>query len=285
MATIAENLYKLINIKGAIKEALYFVGQEVADKMEDWAQAIREVCNVPMSELGWENEEMIRNNIFVRQAVENGIILKTNLENTVINYIFYSVTANSVHFNNISRGEYFYFPRTNISYVKRLILTYVPCKGFPFLYLDNLEELNLKIQQAPEFKAYTPKLKTVTFQDSYSLQSIEYNSENVESYSQFCYSGSISQTYLLRDIKISGLGTKDMCDSIWFINSPNLGVNSENYPNARENLIYTLLESSYDRARAGYSIFTIALRQETFSLLTEEEITAITNKGYTITVA
>lgn len=284
MATIAENLSKLLNIKGAIKEALFYVGQEVADKMEDWAMAIKNICNVPMSELGWENEEMIRNNIFVRQAVENGIILKTNLENTVIDYIYYSVTGNSVHFNNISGGEYFYFPLTNISYVKKLSLTYIPCKGFPFLYLDNLEELSLKIQQAPEFKAYTPKLKTVTFQDSYSLQSIEYNSENVESYNQFCFSGSVSLTYLLREVKISGVGTKDICDSISFMKSQNLGVNSNNYPHARENLIYTLLESSYDRASAGYSVFTITLHQNTFNLLTEEEITAITNKGYTITI-
>lgn len=284
MATIAENLYKLLNIKGAIKEALFYVGQEVADKMEDWAQAIRNVCNVPMAELGWVSEEMIRNNIFVRQAVENGKILKTNLENTVIDYIYYSITSNSVHFNNISIGEYFYFPLTNISYVKRLSLTYIPCKGFPFLYLDNLEELSLKIQQAPEFKAYTPKLKKVTFLDSYSLQSIEYNSENVESYNQFCFSGSVSQTFLLREVKISGLGTKDICDSISFSSSPNLGVNSDNYPNAKENLVYTLLESSYDRASAGYRVFTITLRQETFNLLTEEEVTAITNKGYTIMI-
>jgi hypothetical protein len=252
--------------------------------MEDWAQAIREVCHVPLQELGWENEEMIRNNIFVRQAVENGKILKTNLENTVIDYIYYSVTNNSVHFNNISRGEYFYFPLTNISYVKRLSLTYIPCKGFPFLYLDNLEDLSLKIQQAPEFKAYTPKLKKVSFMDSYSLQSIQYNSENVESYNQSCFSGAVGQTYLLRDVKISGIGTKEECNSINFRTCPSLGVNSENYPNARENLIYTLLESSYDRATAGYSVFTITFRQETFNLLTEEEITAITNKGYTITV-
>jgi hypothetical protein len=282
--SIAEKLRKLLDIKAAIKEALFFVGQEVADKMEDWAMAIRNICNVPLQELGWENEEMQRNNIFVRQAIKNGEILKRNLENTLIDYIYYSVMDISVHFNNISRGEYFYFPLTNVSYVRRLALTYIPCKGFPFLYLDELEELNLKIQQSPEFKAYTPKLKKVTFMDSYSLQSIQYNSENVESYDQYCFGGSISRLYLLREVKISGIGTKEECNSINFKSCQSLGVNSENYPNARENLIYTLLESSYDRASAGYSVFTINLRQETFNLLTEEEITAITNKGYTITV-
>lgn len=282
--SIAEKLSKLLNIKAAIKEALYFVGQEVADKMEDWAMAIRNICNVPLQELGWENEEMQRNNFFVKQAIKNGKILKTNLENTFTDYIYYSVTNNSIHFNNINRGEYFYFPLANISQIRRLSLTYVPCKGFPFLSLDALEELSLKIQQAPEFKAYTPNLKTVTFLDSYSLKSIQYNSENVNSYNQYCFGGSISLLYLLREVKISGIGTKEECNSISFKFCPSLGVNSNDYPNARDNLIYTLLESSYDRANAGYSVFTITLSQETFNLLTEEEITAITNKGYTIAV-
>jgi hypothetical protein len=54
--------------------------------------------------------------------------------------------------------------------------------------------------------------------------------------------------------------------------------------NARQDLVDSLITNSFDRATAGYSVFTITLSQETYNLLTEEEITAITNKGYTIVV-
>ena len=51
---------------------------------------------------------------------------------------------------------------------------------------------------------------------------------------------------------------------------------------SRESVIYTLLTHSYDRAANGLSVGTITLHANTKAILTEEEIAAITAKGYTI---
>lgn len=50
----------------------------------------------------------------------------------------------------------------------------------------------------------------------------------------------------------------------------------------RQSLIDTLITYSYDRVAAGFSAATISLHANVKALLTEDEITRITNKGYTI---
>lgn len=65
---------------------------------------------------------------------------------------------------------------------------------------------------------------------------------------------------------------------------------SENWGNdakargARQSVIDTLITNSYDRAAAGWASVTLMLSTYTHSLLTDAERTAITAKGYTITV-
>lgn len=50
----------------------------------------------------------------------------------------------------------------------------------------------------------------------------------------------------------------------------------------RRSLIDSLITYSFDRATAGYGALTIQLNANVKALLTEDEITQITNKGYTI---
>lgn len=64
-----------------------------------------------------------------------------------------------------------------------------------------------------------------------------------------------------------------------FNNCPMWGTTDEE---ARQSVIYTLLTNSYDRAANGLSAATIQLHANTKAVLTEEEIAAITAKGYTI---
>jgi hypothetical protein len=100
--SIAENLSKLINIKGAIKEALFYVGQEVADKMEDWAMAIRNICNIPFENLGYTDEQTKHCRYIVKSAYEGGRELQKL--NTGENSLFYidNYNANSFFSPNLN---------------------------------------------------------------------------------------------------------------------------------------------------------------------------------------
>ena len=62
----------------------------------------------------------------------------------------------------------------------------------------------------------------------------------------------------------------------------NWGVNSDEIPDARQSLIDSLITYSFDRATAGYPTCTITLSTNTKALLTSDEISQITAKGFTI---
>ena len=65
-------------------------------------------------------------------------------------------------------------------------------------------------------------------------------------------------------------------------NIPNWGVNTDEIPDARQSLIDSLITYSFDRATAGYPTCTITLSDNTKALLTSEEISQITAKGFTL---
>lgn len=78
-------------------------------------------------------------------------------------------------------------------------------------------------------------------------------------------------------IKLYGIGEKH---TTWGFTSCLLwGTTDEE---SRQSVIYTLLTHSYDRAANGLSAGKITLHANTKAVLTEEEIAAITAKGYTI---
>ena len=65
-------------------------------------------------------------------------------------------------------------------------------------------------------------------------------------------------------------------------NIKNWGVNTSEIPDARQSLIDSLITYSFDRATAGYPTCEITLSSTTKALLTEEEKSQITAKGFTI---
>lgn len=285
MATIAENLSKLLNIKGAIKEALFFVGQDVADKMEDWAIAIRNVCNVPFENLGYDEEEAKFYKNWIKDAYANGKKIKDNAS-AITQLTLYSTQG--IPSLDLTYNDPVFFPNTsfpNASWVQlagnsniltlpnfELELGNFTLRQGSSLLLRGVKIIRIKNDSITSYSAFTD-----------TIESIYLNFLSVTAGNAIINESGALAYRRTTDIRIDNLGTQP--EHISFTAKSNLlGKNTKYYPNARANLVYTLLEGSFDRASAGYSVFTITLSQETFNLLTEDEITAITNKGYTITV-
>lgn len=287
MATIAENLSKLLNIKGTIKEALFFVGQEVADKMEDWAMAIREVCNVPFENLGYDEELSNMYKTTFRRAYINGKKLKDYLDNYngVINTA--EALRNSLGWDSGIIQDYIFLPQSDKLQGYNVIaangILSMPVITEKFLNYNNSFTRKIWRQNSPIIKITAPITNYGSGNNDLSLLKYieldaQYITDNID------ISSAVGQMYLLRVVKIKGLGTINTSTNLLLKVQHFVGVNNDEFPNARQYLVDTLLTNSFDRASAGYSVFTITLSQKTFNLLTENEITAITNKGYTITV-
>ena len=86
----------------------------------------------------------------------------------------------------------------------------------------------------------------------------------------------------LTEIYWKNFGNGSGYTNVSFKNSSKLGVNTTDYPNARQSLVDTLITYSFDRATAGYSTCTVTLSTTTKALLTQDEIAQITAKGFTI---
>ena len=100
---------------------------------------------------------------------------------------------------------------------------------------------------------------------------------NVKSYG-YMFNGN----NVLQDFIWNNLGDGQSVTSFDFSSSNKLGVNDDTYPNARQHLTDTFVTNSYDRASAGYSACKVSFKSNTKALFTEEEIAAMTAKGYTI---
>ena len=284
--SIAEKLRKLLDIKGAIKEALFFVGQEVADKMEDWAMAIRNVCNVPFENLGWSAEESRMLNKTLKNMYLNGIYSKDKLNGEVDSYPYLGIYkfpyvsklgdskldqySDMLNINNLAT------PFLKITYTKTVLNNY-NTKYTGAIYID------------VDFTQ--PIVFNNAFSNCASLVKLKMNVTNVTDFGDFINFNSIGSSNSLRSINLIGLGTQESASSITIRYAYNLGspFNNTNYndvlsTNARQDLVDSLLTNSFDRASAGYSVFTITLHQNTFNLLTEDEIDGITAKGYTLIV-
>lgn len=90
--------------------------------------------------------------------------------------------------------------------------------------------------------------------------------------------GSLSK---LRYMVLKNIGQSSL-KSWSFSSITNWGVNDDKYPDAKQSLLDTLITHSYDRASAGLGACTIKLSSTTKALLTDDEITQIATKGYTI---
>lgn len=81
------------------------------------------------------------------------------------------------------------------------------------------------------------------------------------------------------------IGMQSTNTSLSFKECARWGVTIEDHPlsiGAKESLIYSLIDHSFDRASAGYPTCTISLYTYTKEVLTDEEIAQITAKGFTI---
>lgn len=278
--SIAEKLRKLLNIKAAIKEALFFVGQEVADKMEDWSMAIREVCNVPFENLGYTEEQARHCRWLIKKAYTRGIAEKELAEG--VTNVYPQADSPLI------------IPNTKLTTGRLGALT--GSSNILFLCAEStLETEFIAIQN--RFTNFTyidikiPNCKKLLgFQDNQSLVYVKVDVSNVLDISNFLITNAVGASNNLRVVKIRGLGTQPE-SSEWnglkyknYVGIPFKDTEENLTTNARQDLVDTLITNSFDRASAGYSVFTITLSQATFNVLTEEEITAITNKGYTITV-
>jgi surface protein len=94
----------------------------------------------------------------------------------------------------------------------------------------------------------------------------------------FGYSSNTTCSYIL----LKDIGTNSACTTLDLTYARAWGVVDTDNPDARQSLIDSLLTYSFDRASAGYSNCTIKLYSTVKALLTQEEIDAITAKGYII---
>ena len=110
-----------------------------------------------------------------------------------------------------------------------------------------------------------------------SLDISSFDTSNVTNMNQmFRYCNNLTEIYW------KNFGNGSGYTSVDFGSSSKLGVNTTDYPNAKQSLIDTLITYSFDRATAGYSTCTVKLSSTTKALLTQDEIAAITAKGFTI---
>ena len=85
-----------------------------------------------------------------------------------------------------------------------------------------------------------------------------------------------------RYVLIKDIGTNSACTKLVIKELRCWGIDSEEVPDARQSLIDSLLNYSYDRRAAGYSDCTIQLYKDVKAVLSQEEIDAIQAKGYII---
>ena len=94
--------------------------------------------------------------------------------------------------------------------------------------------------------------------------------------------GMFNYCYILTELHWNNFGNGSGYTAVSFSNSSKLGVNTTDYPNARQSLVDMLATNSFDRASNGYSTCTITLHANTKAVLTSDEIAQITAKGFTI---
>lgn len=276
--SIAENLSKLLNIKGAIKEALFFVGQEVADKMEDWAMAIRNVCNVPFENLGYTTAEAKQYNDFFRTCYENGKYALEYMQKhpDTPNLSNARMQEYNIFLPKIINGTWEDYCMQNMSFACKISTPKITVRTTPS---TNYKPSSIFLDM--EFVAieYLPHRY---FGSLLTTRVLSFNANTLKDMTNlFSYT---SKSLTLRVLNIIGLGTQPECTSVSFMQFEYLGINISDFPNARKSLVDTLLTNSFDRASVNYEPMVIELRQTQYNVLTQEEITAINNKGFTITV-
>ena len=136
-----------------------------------------------------------------------------------------------------------------------------------------------------------PAFNTSKVTDMYSMFNGCTSLTTIEGISFQSYSAStMSSSYLvgygtnnsIRKAVFKDIGYQSNAKQFNTENIKNWGVNTDEILDARQSLIDSLITYSFDRATAGYPTCTIKLSSTTKALLTDDEISQINAKGFTI---
>ena len=179
-------------------------------------------------------------------------------------------------------------PQLDYSIVTNMNYGFSSCKGLttiPDLNLESATSLNSLFDACSNIvtvgKLNTPKLLSLNamFYNCNNLKKIE--SIDVQSVNNSSSLAGYSNLPNLKYVVLKNLGQSNL--SSWdFSRLTNWGVNDATYTDAKQSLLDTLITYSYDRVSAGKGACTVKLSSTTKALLTDDEITQIATKGYTI---
>lgn len=179
-------------------------------------------------------------------------------------------------------------PQLDYSSVTDMNYGFSSCTGLttiPDLNLESATSLNNLFANSSNIvtvgKLNTPKLLSLNamFSSCNNLKKIE--SIDVQSVNNSSSLAGYSNLPNLKYIVLKNLGQSNL--SSWDLSRlTNWGVNDATYTDAKQSLVDTLITYSYDRASAGMKACTVKLSSTTKALLTDDEITQIATKGYTI---
>lgn len=179
-------------------------------------------------------------------------------------------------------------PQLDYSSVTNMNYGFNSCTGLttiPDLNLESATSLNSLFANSSKIvtigKLNTPKLLSLNamFSGCNSLKKIE--SIDIQSVNNTASLAGYSNMPNLKYVVLKNLGQSAL--SSWdFSRLTNWGVNDDTYIDAKQSLLDTLITYSYDRVSAGKGACTVKLSSTTKALLTDDEITQIATKGYTI---
>ena len=134
------------------------------------------------------------------------------------------------------------------------------------------------IKSVPEMDTSNAKHMYGIFDGCSSLTTIE--GISLKSYGESSIGNSTNSS--IRKAVFKDIGYQSTAVQFNTSNIENWGVNTSEIPDARQSLIDSLITYSFDRATAGYPTCTITLSDNTKALLTEDELSQINAKGFTI---
>ena len=283
MGTIADKLNKLKTTKGLIKQAIIDKGVEVTDNdtFESYADKISSIqSGGGTSDVKSQPTQLSFSGS--TSDVINATVLDTSRLTTMFNLFR---NCNNVTSLDLSGWNTSKVTNMNSMFLNCNNLTSLDLSGFDtsnvtnilymFQYCHSLISLNVRNWNTSLITSISG-----VFQNCMNLESLNLSDWDITSVTSMTNTFSICTN--MREFNLNNIGVNSTLSSVYFNDFDYWGINNEKYPNARQSLVNTLLTNSYDRASAGYSSCRISLNKNVKNLLTDDEIAAITAKGFTI---
>lgn len=283
MGTIADKLNKLQDTKQAIKQAIIDKGVEVTDNdtFESYADKISSI----QSGGGTSDIKFQPNTLNLSgdtSDVINATVFDTSRLTTMYNMF---KSCNNVTSLDLSGWNTSKVNNMNSMFQSCNNLTSLDLSGwdtskvtnilYMFQYCNSLTLLNVSNWDTSLITSISG-----VFQNCMNLESLNLSDWDITKVTSMTNTFNICTN--MREFNLNNIGVNSTLTSVYFSDFEYWGINNEKYPNARQSLINTLLTNSYDRASAGYSSCRISLNKNVKKLLTDDEIAAITSKGFTI---